>query len=93
MKMFNEMSLVSIRKQLVKVGVEMTDEQFYSLTHSELKTIYRKSKKAYKLYSQVDAIIDKKKAPTPAVPMGKVVSSDTPSSPEGEFRIGDKKKS
>ena len=44
MKMFNEMSLVSIRKQLVKVGVEMTDEQFYSLTHSELKTIYRKSK-------------------------------------------------
>ena len=27
MKMFNEMSLVSIRKQLAKVGVEMTDEQ------------------------------------------------------------------
>jgi hypothetical protein len=93
MKMFNEMSLVSIRKQLVKVGVEMTDEQFYSLTHSELKTIYRKSKKAYKLYTQVDAIINKKKAPTPAVPMGQVVFSDTPSSPEGEFRIGDKKKS
>ena len=69
MKMFNEMSLVSIRKQLVKVGVEMTDEQFYSLTHSELKTIYRKSKKAYKLYTQVDAIVNKKKAPAPAVPM------------------------
>ena len=69
MKMFNEMSLVSIRKQLIKVGVEMTDEQFYSLTHSELKTIYRKSKKAYKLYTQVDAIINKKKAPTPPVPM------------------------
>ena len=34
MKMFNEMSLVSIRKQLVKVGVEMTDEKFYSLTQS-----------------------------------------------------------
>ena len=31
--------------------------------------IYRKSKKAYKLYCQVDAIIDKKKAPTPTVPM------------------------
>ena len=69
MKMFNEMSLVSIRKQLAKVGVEMTDEQFYSLTYTELKTIYRKSKKAYKLYAQVDAIIDKKKVPTPAVPM------------------------
>lgn len=69
MKMFNEMSLKSIRNQLVKVGVEMTDEQFNSLTHSELKAIYRKSRKAYKLYSQVDAIINKKKAPTPAVPM------------------------
>lgn len=69
MKMFNEMSLKSIRNQLIKVGVEMTDEQFNSLTHSELKTIYRKSHKAYKLYSQVDAIINKKKAPTPAVPM------------------------
>lgn len=74
MKMFNEMSLVSIRKQLVKVGVEMTDEQFYSLTHSELKAIYRKSKKAYKLYTQVDAIINKKKAPTPTVPMPATVA-------------------
>jgi hypothetical protein len=69
MKMFNEMSLKSIRNQLAKVGVDMTDDQFYSLTHSELKTIYRKSKKAYELYCQVDSIIDKKKAPTPAVPM------------------------
>ena len=62
MKTFNEMSLKSIRSQLEKVGVEMTDTQFTSLTHSE-------SKKAYKLYCEVDAIIDKKKAPTPAVPM------------------------
>ena len=77
MKMFNEMSLVSIRKQLIKVGVEMTDEQFYSLTHSELKTIYRKSKKAYKLYTQVDAIINKKKAPTPAVPMPATIAEKT----------------
>lgn len=73
MKMFNEMSLRSIRKQLVKVGVEMSDEQFYSLTHSELKAIYRKSKKAYKLYTEVDAIISKKKVPTPEVPMPAVV--------------------
>lgn len=77
MKMFNEMSLVSIRKQLVRVGVEMTDEQFYSLTHSELKTIYRKSKKAYKLYSQVDAIVNKKKAPTPAIPMPATIAEET----------------
>ena len=93
MKMFNEMSLKSIRTRLENVGVVMSDTQFNSLTYSELRTIYHKSKKAYKLYEQVDAIIDKKKVPTPEVPMGKVVFSDTPSSPEGEFRIGDKKKS
>lgn len=70
MKIFNEMSLRSIRNQLERVGVEMTDEQFTSLTHSELKKIYKKSKKAYKLYTEVDAIIvSKKKAPTPAMPL------------------------
>ena len=69
MKMFNEMSLKSIRIDLEKVGVEMSDDQFISLTHSELKKIYKKSKKAYELYKQVNTIIDKKKAPTPAVPM------------------------
>lgn len=77
MKMFNEMSLRSIRNQLMKVGVEMTDEQFNSLTHSELKTIYRKSKRAYKLYSQVDNIINKKKAPTPTVPMPATIAEKT----------------
>ena len=74
MKMFNEMSLKSIRFRLEKVGVTMSDAQFNSLTYSELKAIYRKSKKAYKLYTQVDAIINKKKAPTPAVPMPATVA-------------------
>lgn len=69
MKMFNEMSLKVIRRNLIKVGVEMTDEQFNSLTYSELRKVYRKSKKAYTLYEQVDAIINKPKAPTPTVPM------------------------
>ena len=69
MKMFSELSLKSIRIKLVKVGVEMSDDQFNSLTYSELKKIYRKSKKAYKFYEQVDNIINKKKAPTPEVPM------------------------
>lgn len=69
MKIFNEMSLKVIRRNLVKVGVEMTDEQFNSLTYSELRKVYRKSKRAYELYKQVDAIISKPKAPTPAVPM------------------------
>jgi hypothetical protein len=69
MKMFNEMSLKSIRTRLEKVGVTMSDAQFNSLTYSELKTIYRKSKKAYALYEQVDAIINKPTASTPPVPM------------------------
>ena len=69
MKMFNEMSLRTLRKNLVKVGVEMTDEQFNSLTYSELRKVYKKSKKAYALYEQVDSIIIKQKDPTTAVPM------------------------
>lgn len=71
MKMFNEMSLRSIRSRLEKVGVRMTDAQFNALTYSELKAVYRKSKKAYALYEQVDAIINKPSAPTPEVPLKK----------------------
>jgi hypothetical protein len=69
MKMFSEMSLKSIRAKLEKVGVTMSNEQFNSLTYSELKKVYKKSAKAYKLYEQVDAIINKAQAPTPTVPM------------------------
>lgn len=71
MKMFNEMSLRSIRNKLAKVGVSMNDEQFNALTYTELKKVYKKASKAYALYEQVDAIINKPKAPTPAVPMPK----------------------
>lgn len=77
MKMFSELSLKSIRAKLEKVGVEMSNDQFNALTYSELKKIYKKSKKAYHLYEQVDAIINKKKAPTPEVPM-KATASTTP---------------
>ena len=69
MKMFSELSLKSIRAKMEKVGVEMNDTQFNALTYSELKKIYKKAKKAYGLYEQVDAIINKKKAPTPEVPL------------------------
>jgi hypothetical protein len=69
MKMFSEMSLKSIRSKLEKVGVTMSNDQFNALTYSELKKVYKKSAKAYKLYEQVDAIINKAQAPTPAVPM------------------------
>ena len=69
MKMFSEMSLKSIRSKLEKVGVTMSNDQFNALTYSELKKVYKKASKAYKLYEQVDAIINKAQAPTPAVPM------------------------
>ena len=76
MKMFSEMSLKSIRTKLEKVGVTMSDNQFNALTYSELKKVYKKSAKAYKLYEQVDAIINKAQAPTPAMPL----TNDNPKS-------------
>ena len=54
----------------------MSNEQFNSLTYSELKKVYRKSAKAYKLYEQVDAIINKAQAPTPQMPL----NNDNPKS-------------
>lgn len=76
MKMFSEMSLKSIRNKLAKVGVTMSDEQFNALTYSELKKVYRKASKAYKLYEQVDTIINKAQAPTPQMPL----ANDNPKS-------------
>ena len=79
MKMFSELSLKSIRTKLEKVGVTMSNEQFNALTYSELKKVYKKSAKAYKLYEQVDAIINKAQAPTPAVPMSNEPKTETKS--------------
>lgn len=76
MKMFSEMSLKSIRSKLEKVGVTMSNDQFNALTYSELKKVYRKASKAYKLYEQVDAIVSKAQAPTPAMPL----NNDNPKS-------------
>ena len=76
MKMFSEMSLKSIRSKLEKVGVTMSNDQFNALTYSELKKVYRKASKAYKLYEQVDAIVSKAQAPTPAMPL----TNDNPKS-------------
>lgn len=76
MKMFSEMSLKSIRTKLERVGVTMNDNQFNALTYSELKKVYRKASKAYKLYEQVDAIVSKAQAPTPAMPL----TNDNPKS-------------
>lgn len=80
MKMFSELSLKSIRAKMEKVGVTMSNDQFNALTYSELKKVYKKSKKAYKLYEEVDAIINKKKAPTPEVPMKPTESDPVASS-------------
>lgn len=76
MKMFSEMSLKSIRNKLEKVGVSMSDSQFNALTYSEMKKVYKKASKAYRLYEQVDAIVSKAQAPTPAIPL----NNDNPKS-------------
>lgn len=68
MTMFKEMTIKSIRANLARVGVEMTDEVFNSLTYSELKTILRKARKAFRLYFEVDGIIYK---PAPKKTEGK----------------------
>jgi hypothetical protein len=80
MKMFSEMSLKAIRAKLAEVGVIVNDNQFNALTYSELKKVYKKSKKAYKLYEEVDTIISKKKAPTPEVPTKSTVGEGVASS-------------
>ena len=71
MRKFNEMPLSAIRAELEKVGVKMTDDQFSNLSHSELKKIFRKANKAFRLESEVNAIINKK--PTPATIADKTV--------------------
>ena len=76
MKMFSEMSLKSIRSKLEKVAVTMSNDQFNALTYSELKKVYKKAAKGYKLYEQVDAIVSKAQAPTPAMPL----NNDNPKS-------------
>lgn len=76
MKMFSEMSLKSIRTKLERVGVTMNDNQFNALTYSEMKKVYKKASKAYRLYEQVDAIVSKAQAPTPAMPL----NNDNPKS-------------
>ena len=55
-------TLKEIKRRLYFVGVEMTDEEFKSLTYLELVTMLRKAKKAHKLYMEVDDILHKPKA-------------------------------
>ena len=54
-------TLKEIKHSLYCVGVEMTDEEFKSLTYLELVTMLRKAKKAHKLYMEVDDILHKPK--------------------------------
>lgn len=57
MKKFKGMSLRAIRSRLERLGVEMSDIQFYALSYAELETIGRKAEKAYRLYEQIDKIL------------------------------------
>ena len=59
-------TLKEIKHALYCVGVEMTDDEFKSLTYRELIAILRKAKKAYRLYMEVDEILHKPKTLAPA---------------------------
>ncbi len=56
-------TLKEIKHSLYCVGVEMTDDEFKSLTYLELITMLRKAKKAHRLYMEVNGIIYKPNAP------------------------------
>ena len=58
-------TLKEIKHSLYCVGVEMTDEEFKSLTYLELITMLRKARKAHRLYMEVDEILHKPKPLAP----------------------------
>lgn len=58
-------TLKEIKNSLYCVGVEMTDDEFKSLTYLELITMLRKARKAHRLYMEVDEILHKPKPLAP----------------------------
>ncbi len=57
---FKNLSLRSLYSRLVRMGVDITEEEFEILTPVQLKLIYNKAKKAYLLHCEIDKIIHKK---------------------------------
>lgn len=60
---FNKLSLRSLYSRLVRMGVDITEEEFERLSSVQLKTIYNKAKKAYLLYCEIDEIVRKEEIP------------------------------
>lgn len=60
---FNKLSLRSLYSRLVRMGVDITEEEFERLSPAQLKTIYNKAKKAYLLYCEIDKIVKKEEIP------------------------------
>ena len=81
---FRGMAMQDIRSELATLGIVLTDAQFNSLTYAELNSIGRKAFKAYKLTHQVGNIVEG--AINRSAPTTTLVSDDTPSVPDGEFR-------
>ena len=62
------MSLVKIHEEIRKFGFELSDAQFNALTYTEIKRIYRKAEKSYRLKQAIVKELQQKFAPasTPA---------------------------
>ena len=58
-------TLKEIKAALDCVYIEMTDDEFKSLTYFELITMLRKARKAHRLYMEVDEILHKPKTLAP----------------------------
>ena len=54
---FEQMTLRTIYSRLVRMGVDITEEEFVVLTPREVKVLYKKAKKMYLLNCEIDKMI------------------------------------
>lgn len=54
---FNKLSLRSLYSRLVRMGVDITEEEFVVLTPKEVKVLYKKAKKMYLLNCEIEKML------------------------------------
>lgn len=55
--MFAERSFGSLRRKLVRYGVEISDVDFEKLSYRKLKILYRKAKKMHRLATDIETML------------------------------------
>lgn len=54
---FEQMTLRTIYNRLVRMGVDITEEEFVVLTPREVKVLYKKAKKMYLLNCEIEKML------------------------------------